>query len=381
MKILHCCLSCFYIDGYSYQENLLPHFNFLHGNEVEIIASTETFDREGHLSYLKPSEYKTEDGIKIIRVPYKRFLPHCVMKKIRSYKGVYELIDQFSPNVILFHGMTAFELFSVVKYAKKHPNVKLYVDSHEDYHTCAGNWFSKRILHEIFYRNIIKKCIPFIQKVLYITEEVKDFIIQEYKVPEQLMEYYPLGGSIVTKEEKKKWREFIRKQQEIDDSTLVLMHSGKLEKPKKTEMLIKGLKKVDADNVLLFIAGNIPPENEQLWDQINGNPRIKWLGWLNAEELRHYLYACDIYVQPGGQSATMQNAMCCGVAVMLYPHKSHLKLCRENVMWIKNADDICHEVSKAVKNPALIEKMGEVSWQIAKEKLDYGALASRIEKN
>ena len=166
MKILHCCLSCFYIDGYSYQENLLPHFNYVHGNEVEIIASTETFDDGGHFKYLQPSTYETEDGIKIIRVPYRKFLPAAVMRKFRSYKGVYELICEFEPDVILFHGMAAWELFTVIKYVKKHPDVKLYVDSHEDYHTCAQNVVSKVLLHEGLYRHIIKKCLPYMEKVL-----------------------------------------------------------------------------------------------------------------------------------------------------------------------------------------------------------------------
>lgn len=380
MRILHCCLSCFYIDGYSYQENLLPHFNLLHGHEVEIIASTETFDDKGHLIYIQPAEYQIEGKIKIVRVPYKKFLPSVVMRKFRSYKGVYELINQFKPDVILFHGMVAYELLNVVKYVKNHPEVKLYVDSHEDYHTCASNWFSKTILHEIFYRSIIKKCLPYIEKVLYITEEVKDFITQEYKVPESLVEYYPLGGEVVTEEEKRKWREIIRKQHQIDESTLVLMHSGKLDQRKETDVLIKGINKVQSENVLLLIAGSIPPENAQLWDYINNNTRVKWLGWLNADDLRYYLYACDIYAQPGGQSATMQNAVCCGVPVMIYPHKSHLKLCRENVMWVKNADDIYNEVNKVLETPSLLDKMSDASMKIAREVLDYDALASRIEK-
>ncbi|MCM1185645.1 MAG: glycosyltransferase family 4 protein [Lachnoclostridium sp.] len=380
MKILHCCLSSFYIDGYSYQENILPRFNLLHGHDVEIIASTETFDDKGHLTYIQPSSYQTEEGIPIIRVPYKKFLPNVVMRKFRSYKGVYKLISEFEPDVILFHGGCAYELLNVVNYRKKHSNVKLYVDSHADYHVSAKNWLSKKILHEVFYRTIIHKCISYIEKVFYITEETKDFFIQEYKISEQLMEYYPLGGEVVEEEEKRKWREHIRKQHQIDESTLVVMHSGKLDQRKETDVLIKGFSKVQSDNVLLFIAGNIPPENEKLWDYINSDTRIKWLGWLNADDLRHYLCACDIYAQPGGQSITMQNAVCCGVPVMIYPHKSHLKLCKDNVMWVKNEDDIYNEITKVLINPELLEKMSNASMKIAREVLDYHILAARIER-
>ena len=42
MRILHLCLSCFYIDGYNYQENILPRINHEDGHDVRILASTET---------------------------------------------------------------------------------------------------------------------------------------------------------------------------------------------------------------------------------------------------------------------------------------------------------------------------------------------------
>ena len=47
MKVLHICLSCFYIDGFNYQENMLPRMHAEQGNEVAILASTETFKKNG----------------------------------------------------------------------------------------------------------------------------------------------------------------------------------------------------------------------------------------------------------------------------------------------------------------------------------------------
>ena len=43
MKIMHLMLSSFYIDNYSYQENLLPKYHKKLGYEVEIVASLFTF--------------------------------------------------------------------------------------------------------------------------------------------------------------------------------------------------------------------------------------------------------------------------------------------------------------------------------------------------
>ena len=52
MKIVHLCLGAFFPDNYSYQENMLPKFHKKQGFDVEVIASLETFDKDG-----KPSCY------------------------------------------------------------------------------------------------------------------------------------------------------------------------------------------------------------------------------------------------------------------------------------------------------------------------------------
>lgn len=105
MKILHLCLSNYYIDGYGYQENYLPYFNKEDGHQVKIIASTETFIDNNHLGYLEPAVYQTEGGISIERLAYKKYLPHKIMTKIRSYQNLYERMEDFKPDVILCHGM------------------------------------------------------------------------------------------------------------------------------------------------------------------------------------------------------------------------------------------------------------------------------------
>ena len=57
MKIVHLCISAFYIDNCSYQENLLPKYHAKMGYDVTIIASLATYDKDGNLIFLdKPSE-------------------------------------------------------------------------------------------------------------------------------------------------------------------------------------------------------------------------------------------------------------------------------------------------------------------------------------
>ena len=68
MKILHCCLACFYIDNYSYQENILPKFHKFQGNDVKILASTETYINNKVLGNTVSGSYFNEDDIEVTRI-------------------------------------------------------------------------------------------------------------------------------------------------------------------------------------------------------------------------------------------------------------------------------------------------------------------------
>lgn len=379
MRILHCCLSNYYIDNYKYQENILPKIHKAHGHDVLIIASTETFINNIDLSYVNPESYYTEYGVPIIRVPYKRIINKFITVKFRKYIGVYQLVGNFNPDVILFHGIGAYELLTLAKYIKKHPNVKLYVDNHGDYHNSASNFLSKEILHKLFYKQIIKRALPYINKILYLTYENKEFLKNLYKIPENKLEYYPLGGIIISEMERCNKRDKIRSILKANDEDIILLHSGKMDKLKRTEEIVKALSHMSNQHVKLVLIGSMTDDvKEKLLPYIQKDQRIMYLGWKSSEELLDYICASDLYIQPGGQSVTMQAALCCGVAVALYPFESHKFLLKDSVFYIKDHKDIKKLLELIIDNPAILEEKRKQSYSIACEKLDYKILAQRI---
>ena len=72
MRILHLMLACFYIDNYNYQENILPRINKQDGHDVKIIASVEMFIDNESIGCVEPGRYVNEDGIEVVRLPYKK---------------------------------------------------------------------------------------------------------------------------------------------------------------------------------------------------------------------------------------------------------------------------------------------------------------------
>lgn len=341
MKILHLMLSCFYIDGANYQENIIPRINKRDGNDVLIVASTDIFVQNNILGTTATGEYINEDGIKVIRIPYALNFSDFLAKKIRAYSGLWEIMVDFKPDVILFHGAAAYEINKVGKYIKKFPNVKFYVDSHEDYLNSARGFFSKNILYKMLYKTVLQRNLKYVESVFYITKETNIFLKEVYKIPENKLRFLPLGGEVPTTEERKKFRRNLRNELGIDDNHILCIHSGKLDAFKRTGDILESFSNVKRDDLRLIIIGSIDKSFEPVMESyLTRDKRIKFLGWKKAYELKQYLMASDLYIQFRGQSATMQQSVCNGSIVAVYPYESHLDLLKDSCFYIKEKEDL-----------------------------------------
>lgn len=379
MKILHCCLSCFYIDGYNYQENVLPKIHQEQGHDVKILASTETIIDNKRLGYLKPSIYKTETGIEVTRLPYIKTFPRKLGKKIRAYIGVYKYLNQYNPDIILFHGVPAYDLITVAKYKKKNQDVKLFVDSHEDSNNSARNFISKYLLHQIIYKHFVKKSLKHIDKILYVAPEVKDFLIENYSIPEDLLEFYPLGGTVISQRKKKEYRDEILKNMGFNSDNLIFTHSGKMNKKKKTLELVQNFSLVKDERLRLIIIGTLMDDiKDDVIPLIEKDKRVHYLGWKDSDELLKYIAASDLYIQPGSQSATMQNALCSGTPVLFANVKSHQVYMEGNAFAINSVKEIKSIIENILKDPNILKNMSENAFNLSSKILDYEKLAKRI---
>ncbi len=378
MRILHLCLACFYIDGYNYQENVLPRLSHEKGHDVRIIASTETYISNMHLGYVEPKEYITEYGVPIKRLAYKKIFSDKVSRKIRYYEGLYKEIDEFKPDIIYSHDLSYASVDDVVKYIKSHSGVCLLADTHTAFYNSGQNWISLNILHRVIYGNHIKKAIPYISKYYYIGPSERDFSKQIYGIPDNLMEFLPLGGVIPNKDEKNNLRIQFRKEFEIDDE-LMLVHSGKIVPEKKTAELLRSFSRNKDMNAKLILIGSI---SESCTDEINSliasDERIIYVGWKQPEYLLGCLCAADLYCQPGTPSATLQNAICCGTAVLAYPYEGYTLLDKGNFLWVENEEDIATQFKNISEGIIDIDILKKHSEECASEYLDYNEMEERI---
>ncbi|MCG8295049.1 MULTISPECIES: glycosyltransferase family 4 protein [Pseudomonas] len=378
MKILHLCLSCFYIDGYRYQENELVREHVAAGHDVLVVASTETYVDNLSLGYINPGEYVGTDGATVIRLPYAGPFPFFVKKKLRIHTALASLLEKFAPDVMVFHGLCGWELHTVARYKRANPHVRLYVDSHEDANNSAVGALSK-LLHRYYYRPIIRRALPWIDKVLCISLETIEFCRNQYGIPVQEMEFFPLGGHIASDEEYGANRSEARAALGLSAQNIVFLQSGKFDAKKKLVESLTAFASTRNEDFRFFIVGKV---HDSVANEVAAlsaaDPRVQALGWKTADELYRLLCAADVYVQPGSQSATMQMSLCARRPVIVADVPSHEPFVKGNG-WAVTGQAQLQEAFIAIEtDPLILRQMSQRSLEIASDLLDYRRMAKRL---
>ncbi len=378
MRIVHIALASSFTEGLSYQDNLLSSQNAQDGHNVTVITNCRKYEK-GIFVFTEPEDRIMTNGVRLIRVEYDKLINSFISEKVRKVNAIYKLLVDLKPDIILFHGIGGLALLNVMNYKIKHPLIRLYADCHADVNNSATNLISLILLHKVFNRAIIQKSLPYIDKVFYISYECKDFLRKMYRVPKNKMEFFPLGGIIYSDDERTEKREIIRNELRLTDNKVLFVHSGKMDRLKRTADVLRAFSQVKSDKIRLMLIGSMTDDVRLVTEPlIEEDSRISFIGWKTADELMEYLCSADVYVQPGGQSATMQNAICCGCAMVLYPHKSHKPYLQGNGYYVETIEDMKNAFKKIADDPSMLKKMSDNSMKIAIELLDYKKLAARL---
>jgi len=378
VKVIHFCLSCFYIDGRSYQENELVRHHVKGGNDVLVVASTENHDEKAQVTYVEPCRYIGGDGAAVIRLPYRGW-PHVIARKLRIYPDVRKILDEFQPNVIVFHGVTAWELLTVAKYKRDYPEVTLYVDAHESAQGSARSFVSREMLHKRWYAPIVRKAINDIPMVLGVSIDIMDFVHETYGVPREQLEFFPLAGDPLADEDIASRGKMTRAMMGISKDTILFVQSGKQNYRKKLDQTLRAFGTTANSNFRLLIVGRVFDDvRDEVEPLIAADPRVEVLGWKTPEELTDILCAADVYVQPGTQSASMQNSLCCGCAIIIADINSHQPYHVENG-WLCDSEESLKTIFADIEaNPSQLGEMGRESAALARKMLDYSVQAERL---
>ncbi|MFV8806039.1 glycosyltransferase family 4 protein [Aerococcus urinaeequi] len=382
MKILHLCLANFYIDNFSYQENLLPKYHKKLGYEVEIIASNVTFDKEGRIIQLnsKFKEYINENNIPVTRLEHKKGI---INNKLRRYKGTLASIKKSNPDVIFIHGCQFLDIIEVVKFIKQNTTVTIYVDNHADYSNSAKNWISKNILHKVIWKYCAQKILPFTNKFYGVLPNRVKFLENVYKVPEEKTELLVMGvdDEILDNIDITRSISKIRNKYDIDESDFLIVTGGKFTKEKKHILyLLEAIQEINNPKIKLVIFGSIESEFKKQMEKYLNEPSVVFVGWLNVLESNLHFLASDLVVFPSSHSVYWEQAVGLGKPIIVrnWENPVHLDI-GGNCIILKEGskDEIISNIKSLVDNPDVFAKMNSAALSNQKDAFLYSNIAKQ----
>ena len=384
MKILHIIFPFEYIEGWGYQENLLPSIQSKMGYDVFILTGN-IVDRAGIKEKFDEQQYINDDNVQVTRIGIRK-APYILQKKLHLFKNFYNYLCELEPDLIFLHDPDGPSNRVILKYKKNHPKVKIVADSHTDYVNSAHGWISKHILHEAIHRYYYSLISPVCIKIYGTLPMRCDFIEDVYKIPSYKVDYLPMGfdDTNIDFDKKELIRLHVREELGIDKSDFVIITGGKLEKRKNIIELINAIIMLNRNDVKLIVFGEPSSDICDEFEALLINKCIISLGWIDSKEIYKYYFASDLAAFVGTHSVLWEQAIACGLPCVFKTWNgiSHLDL-GGNCSFLEKNDtlSIKNHLESLIDDKELLVSMSSVANLKGRKIFAYTEICKKILKD
>lgn len=383
LKVLNLCLGSFFIENWSYQENLLAKYYKKIGNDVTVIASCFSFnDVTKEPEFIEACEYINKDGVRIRRIEYLSKKLSGIYKILRIYKSTYDSICKEKPDIIFIHGCQFLDILKVIKYKNKNPEVKIFIDNHADYINSATNWVSKNILHKIIWKYCARKIQPYTEKFYGVTPNRCTFLEEMYGIDKKNIELLVMGADDekINLAKSTDARSIIRKQLNFKDTDFVIITGGKIDKRKNIHLLMEAINNNKNSNIRLIVFGTTNSEMADKIENLSKSKNIEYIGWIESEETYKYFSASDLAIFPGTHSVLWEQAIGSGLPCIFkkWENMTHVDV-GGNCLFLKedSIEEIENTIDQVIDNKDLYNCMKKISMEKGKEIFSYEKIARR----
>lgn len=382
-KVVNICLYGPVTDGWSYQDNLLPKYQKENGNDVTVITSKWIWNSDGKLVKTDEQDYYNEYGIHTIRLDIKG--DKALTSKFKRFKGLYSQLEKEKPDIIFVHCFQFLDIDDVIRYAKKHVGVIIYVDNHCDFSNSATNWISQNILHKIVWKSMAKKLNPYVKKFFGVIPARVDFLAEMYGLPREKIELLEMGADDekVQKAADKSKISNLRKKYGIKESDFLIMTGGKIDQAKQqTLLLMEAVKELSNKfPVKLIVFGSVSNELKDKVNELSDGTVVNYIGWIQPDDSYDFFSAADLVVFPGRHSVFWEQVVGIGkpLVVKYWDGTTHVQVNGNAEFLMKDtAEEIKNKISgildndKYKYNQMLVAATGK-----AKQRFSYREIALR----
>lgn len=374
MRIVHLC-GVAYLDGWGYQDNLLPEYQARLGHEVHVIAPGNHFpaylkEEERQKIQARGKEYDW-NGVQIHRIPVHLSAGNFSL----VYSGLYRLLCRLQPQFIFHHGVAAPLLVKASLYTALHRGVKLVVDNHSDYLNCSRNkaWF---LLYNRGVERLVAWCCrPVISRAYGVTPLRCDFLRRVTGFPAAKISLLPIGGDTLLVDSITQDRAALRQKYGIDPEAFLVVSGGKMGTDKGTHWLIQAVEQLagQSGKVKLLLFGQF--QDEETRRQAQASPVVAVEGWCNRQQTLEILKMADIACWPVHHTTLIEDAVACATPLVLRRTGNTEHLVQENGRFV--AQGTTQELFEALS--CILQDYGHYAQgaQTLREKYSYWTIAQQ----
>ena len=351
--------------------------NVLREDDVEqkVICFNENATDGSIKCYKEQTVYDEIDGVEIIRCVYKKKISSQSLS-FAYYKEFKKVMDNFSPDIVVFHYPNPYVAHILLKYKKR--NFKLLLYWHLDI-------TKQKILKKIFYR----QTISLIDRASYVIGATPIHIEQsefssKFEDKKRILPYMINDENLLLTEEEEEKAKKLRDKYKDDK---VCFFIGRHVEYKGLRYLVEASENLLNKNIKILIAGS-GELTEELKRKACLDKKIEFLGRINESEKKIYMSMCDIFCFP---SITRNEAFGLALAEGMYYGKPAITFSipgsgvnyvnLNNITGIECENSNAKDYANAIDKLASDDKLRKILGENAKKRIKDNFTSKKFKEN
>ena len=379
MRIVHICLACFYIEGWGYQENILPKYHAQAGFDVLVLTSDYMFNNKSENAVKQERDYINPYGVRVKVLDrssrygwYSRFGDYCDLDKE---------LEAFQPDVVFVHGGQFVALKDVLSYCCRHKAVKLYIDQHADYYNTPVKTLRQKLAAYWLYGYWMRKAAKRAQRLWGVTPWRCQYLHEVHGVPEKKIDLLVMGGddALIPFDRADEIRSQIRQNLGIPEDAFVVVTGGKIDRAKNIHLLAQAIAEIKRDDLHLIVFGQPTADMEAVMQQMSQNASCHCVGWIDSTKVYDYFLASDLAVFPGTHSVLWEQACACGIPALFkkWEGMHHVCVNGNGKLLVQNSvEELKEHILQLLDDPKAYAAMKNAA-NACKETFFYSKIAER----
>ena len=337
MKVVHISMQGF-LDGWGYQENLLPEYMADAGHSVTVVSSAIHF----------PSYLKEEERTNIIAKGLKYSLGKVQVRRIKNYivttqysfivSGLYKVLKEERPDVIFHHDVNSSSMMVSWVYCLFHKNVKFFIDNHAD----EINQSPRKLWNLLVPKGLMRVCTKLIQRKVVkfygVTPGRCDYLANIFGASKAKISLLPIGGDTKATDAIFASKLELKEKYRIPKESIVLISGGKMGVDKGTVSLIKAyidLKEKYNNLVLLLFGQFTDSETEELAKNTKG---VYQEGWCDRIKTLELLKLANVACWPIHHTTLIEDALASSIPLVLRKTYNTSHSIKGNGVFVENGN-------------------------------------------